>query len=225
MRIYIVRHGETEENVLGIIQGWNDTHCNATGLAQAQIVAKRLAHTTFTKLISSDLSRCQETSATIRQLQPPTLPYYTSKGLRERNLGRRQGLTRARSQELAKEEGVPVSALEAESLEVFKKRAWAYWTTEIETLANTAAPEDNLLIVSHGGFIYALIGMLQHHNYTMTEPGKLQYARAHVSNCSVTVVRIEHGTKHIELFADADTEAHLTVASEGLADLLKPGET
>ena len=38
--IYFVRHGETEWNRLGLIQGWRDISLNETGHAQAQNVAR-----------------------------------------------------------------------------------------------------------------------------------------------------------------------------------------
>jgi probable phosphoglycerate mutase len=40
--IYFVRHGETDWNVQGLIQGWTDTPLNPTGHAQARAVAQAL---------------------------------------------------------------------------------------------------------------------------------------------------------------------------------------
>ena len=42
VKIYIVRHGETEENRRGIIQGHLDCKLNATGLQQSEAVARAL---------------------------------------------------------------------------------------------------------------------------------------------------------------------------------------
>ena len=41
--IYFVRHGETDWNVQGLIQGWTDTSLNDRGFHQARAVARRLA--------------------------------------------------------------------------------------------------------------------------------------------------------------------------------------
>ena len=41
--IYFVRHGETDWNVQGLIQGWTDTPLNPTGHAQARAVAQALS--------------------------------------------------------------------------------------------------------------------------------------------------------------------------------------
>jgi broad specificity phosphatase PhoE len=56
-RIYIVRHGETDGNRQGIIQGQLDVQLNATGLVQSEAVAKALQSIPFESAYSSDLLR------------------------------------------------------------------------------------------------------------------------------------------------------------------------
>lgn len=56
-QIYIVRHGQTEENRLGIIQGQLDTALNIVGLEQAKQVGAALQHVPFDAAFSSDLNR------------------------------------------------------------------------------------------------------------------------------------------------------------------------
>ena len=60
IRIYLVRHGETEANRKGIIQGQLDTSLNETGIRQAQNVARALQTIPFKKAYSSDLSRAAD---------------------------------------------------------------------------------------------------------------------------------------------------------------------
>ena len=57
MRVYIVRHGETQENRDGIIQGQQDTFLNAIGVEQARMVGEALKDVKFGIAFSSDLSR------------------------------------------------------------------------------------------------------------------------------------------------------------------------
>jgi 2,3-bisphosphoglycerate-dependent phosphoglycerate mutase len=59
-RIYIVRHGETEENKNGVIQGQLDTLLNEEGRRQAALVAQALGQVPFSAAYSSDLSRASE---------------------------------------------------------------------------------------------------------------------------------------------------------------------
>jgi len=67
--IYFVRHGETEWNRLGLIQGWKDIPLNETGHAQAQNVARAfVAHPEVTKdcrFAVSPLGRTRQTMAYI----------------------------------------------------------------------------------------------------------------------------------------------------------------
>ena len=55
--MYLVRHGETQENRRGIMQGHLDTELNAAGLGQAQLTADALDKVAFTAAHSSDLAR------------------------------------------------------------------------------------------------------------------------------------------------------------------------
>ena len=57
VRVYIVRHGETQENRDGIIQGQRDTSLNAIGLEQARMVGEALKDAKLGVAFSSDLGR------------------------------------------------------------------------------------------------------------------------------------------------------------------------
>ena len=57
VRVYIVRHGETQENRDGIIQGQQDTFLNAIGSEQARMVGEALKDAKLGIAFSSDLSR------------------------------------------------------------------------------------------------------------------------------------------------------------------------
>ena len=57
VRVYIVRHGETQANRDGIIQGQQDTFLNAIGSEQARMVGEALKDAKLGIAFSSDLSR------------------------------------------------------------------------------------------------------------------------------------------------------------------------
>ena len=59
-RVYLVRHGETQANRDGVIQGQLDTVLNARGEEQARMVANALGGVGFTRAYSSDLRRASE---------------------------------------------------------------------------------------------------------------------------------------------------------------------
>lgn len=89
-KICIIRHGETDWNKEGRIQGQLDIPLNETGRAQALAMANNAAHFSFFALYSSDLARAMETAKALAQrenLQIQILPQ-----LRERHFGLFQGI-------------------------------------------------------------------------------------------------------------------------------------
>ncbi len=95
-RLYLVRHGETEWNAEGRIQGHTDVGLSEKGQHQAQAVAQRLSGVTFDAAYSSDLSRTAETARIILAQQKITLT--ATAQLRERHYGVFEGLTVAERQ-------------------------------------------------------------------------------------------------------------------------------
>jgi probable phosphoglycerate mutase len=70
VRIYIVRHGETEENKQKRIQGHLDTALNLEGEKQADLIAKELKDIPFDACYSSDLRRAVDTAKRILVYHP-----------------------------------------------------------------------------------------------------------------------------------------------------------
>ena len=79
MKIFTVRHGQTNWNIERRLQGHTDTPLNAEGLAQAEKVAKRLSSEKVDAIYTSDLSRAFKTAEAINQhhnakiITPPLL--------------------------------------------------------------------------------------------------------------------------------------------------------
>ena len=59
-RVYLVRHGETDANREGIIQGQMNTPLNNRGVYQANIVREALRSIPFDTAYSSDLTRASK---------------------------------------------------------------------------------------------------------------------------------------------------------------------
>lgn len=64
-QLILVRHGETEHNVAGIAQGWNDSALSARGQRQVQKLAQRLASSGADAIYSSPLGRAMSTAEAI----------------------------------------------------------------------------------------------------------------------------------------------------------------
>ena len=63
--IYLIRHGETEWNSQGRIQGHTDIGLSEIGRSQAVSTAKRLENIKFDAAYSSDLTRTKDTAKVI----------------------------------------------------------------------------------------------------------------------------------------------------------------
>src|SRR5690625_2980551 len=87
------RHGQTDYNAAGRLQGQSDIELNATGVRQAEIAAPRIAELGPTRIISSDLLRAKRTAEVLVDLTG--LPVELEPRLRERSFGLWEGLTHA----------------------------------------------------------------------------------------------------------------------------------
>lgn len=65
MKIFCVRHGETNWNRLGYFQGQTDIPLSAKGIEQAEAAGKALASLAIDRVWSSDLSRARQTAERI----------------------------------------------------------------------------------------------------------------------------------------------------------------
>ncbi len=90
MKLIITRHGETEENLSGILQGHLPGTLSAEGIRQAEKVALRLKTETFDYIYSSDLNRAADTAKKIVEFHPGTRLEFVQE-LRERCYGEFQG--------------------------------------------------------------------------------------------------------------------------------------
>ncbi|OCH86900.1 phosphoglycerate mutase-like protein [Obba rivulosa] len=200
-RVYLVRHGETEENRQGIMQGQLDTELNAAGIEQAQLTAKALEAVPFERAYTSDLIRAAWTTEIILS-KHRGVTLESQVALRERFLGDWQG---------RKVEGRGVAPPNIEMSSAFVERATAWWETTIVGYTRLLRPEAregpaHVLAVSHGGFIGTLITNL-------ISSGKVRCAEGvRVGRCwntSISVVELdEHGTGTLVRYGDV---AHLKV--------------
>lgn len=86
---YMIRHGETDWNREGRLQGCRDIPLNNKGIEQALYIREKLSHLKADVIISSDLIRAQKTAEIINQTL--SLPHIIKKGVREIDLGDVEG--------------------------------------------------------------------------------------------------------------------------------------
>lgn len=159
MRLYLIRHGETERNAAGVVQGQADVPLSELGRQQAAVLAGALAGVDLAGVYCSPLERARETAAPIAATHH--LPVTVEPGLIEMNVGGMEGLTsaemRARYPEfLATWSGAGAAAAPmpggGESLQQVQDRAWVV----IEQIA-AAHADDAVVVVSHNFVISSIV--------------------------------------------------------------------
>ena len=207
-RLCIVRHGETAWNAEHRVQGQLDVPLNATGLAQAQAIARALSREKFDAIYSSDLSRALQTAQPLAGLLG--LPIVKDRNLRERHYGIFQKLTYAEVKARFPEDYARFEARDldfsfrtGESLREFSERS-------IEIVKKIA--EENrgksIAVFTHGGVLDKL--------YRFVTGLPLEAARNFgIPNCGINRLVLEDGHWSIECWADV---AHLEGALDDLPE-------
>ncbi|WP_371803019.1 histidine phosphatase family protein [Candidatus Lokiarchaeum ossiferum] len=85
MNIYLIRHGETDWNKQGKIQGHMDIALNQKGRLQAKILASKFKNIKIDRIYTSDLLRASQTAEIINKTTKSLL--IADERLRERNYG------------------------------------------------------------------------------------------------------------------------------------------
>lgn len=83
MKIWVIRHGESETNRDNLWTGWLDVGLTEKGRADAAMAGVLLSKTSFDKIYSSDLLRAKNTA----DIAIPGCKYETTPMLREINVG------------------------------------------------------------------------------------------------------------------------------------------
>lgn len=91
--IGLVRHGVTDWNAVGRIQGQTNTTLNDEGRKQAELLGERLAGQQWDLIIASDLTRAWHTAEIINERLG--VPILSDARLREVNFGEVEGTTSA----------------------------------------------------------------------------------------------------------------------------------
>lgn len=194
MNLFLVRHGQTEGNVLGRLVGWQDIDLTDVGKQQAELTAEALYNyataegLTIHTIYSSPLRRALLTAmATSKRFG---LDPILDSDLREIHFGDIEGLTADEWHERYPE--LAAAAVDADNRDFtwpngevrgdFYNRV----VTVIDRLIAAHAEDENIIIVSHGGVISSFIAHVVAGN-----PSLWRDYRA--DNCSITRLSVDDG--------------------------------
>ena len=139
--IYFVRHGQTEWNKIGRMQGRIDIELNNEGKQQAMIVREKLKGVKFDKVFSSPLKRAVETAKIICDQE-----VLVDDRLIERSNGELEGKLKTEIEEFPDFNNPNDTRFGIESLNNFKARINNFLD---ETLKKYK--DKNVLVVTHAG--------------------------------------------------------------------------
>ncbi|MCL5069486.1 MAG: alpha-ribazole phosphatase [Actinobacteria bacterium] len=158
VKLFLIRHGQTEWNSQGRYQGAQDTILTETGIKQAKLAKKYLSRVNFTNFYSSPMKRALQTANIITE--GLNIKINIRESLKELNFGKWEGMTfedintsYKRDYQNWLSDPYNNSPPGGESFKVLLERAG----NEINKIVDENAEGSNVGVVTHGGVIIALL--------------------------------------------------------------------
>lgn len=164
--IYLLRHGQTEENVRHILQGHMPGTLTELGKEQAREAVSELQKLNFDVVLCSDLKRCTDTYEILHDAMPSLPEMVSTSLLRERGWGSATGMVA---------DGVTRIVIpdDAESMPAMKARARIF----LDFVGKTY-PGKQVLAISHGLFCRVIQAVLFGKEVADIQPMKNAEVRA-----------------------------------------------
>ena len=185
MVVYFIRHGETDFNRKGLIQGTSDIPLNENGIRQAGMAAAwfKEQNITFDKVFASPLIRARKTAAIVsgrafEDVQPDIR-------IQEMDFGVDEGKPYHMIKNLFDAPEEYISPEGAESIQQLQERSQSF----LDMLAETAERDKSLhtvLAASHGAALRGVISCVTHCALKDFWTGGL-------SNCCIYKIHLENG--------------------------------
>ena len=190
MRLYIIRHGETEWNRTLRLQGRSDIPLNETGREMARRAAAGMQNIGFTRAFSSPLIRAMETAQII--VGDRDIPLTSDERIIEIGFGINEGREYDKNKpdnypELIKffrEPDVYVPSEGGETIDALIARTREFMEYLVEEYGDT---DEEILIAAHGATIRGILAYVKGTSVRDFWKGGVQ------SNCGVTTMEVHNG--------------------------------
>ena len=194
VKIFLIRHGQTEWNIDGRYQGQSDVALSQEGLAQAQALAEHFPGERLDAVYSSDLQRARVTAETVAKKF--NLPVQLEPAFRELGFGDWEGLTYeqivggwadAMANFLKHPDKMQIP--HGESFAEVQERAWSRFQ---ELVQEHEMQDHAIAIFAHGAVLRTLLTAILHIS--------LEYVwELRQYNTAVNIVRYDDGWPTVEL--------------------------
>ena len=200
MKIYITRHGETQWNKKGLMQGWKNSDLTEKGIENAKRLGERLKDINFDVIYCSPLARAIDTAKYINGESNTRIVMVES--LKEMGFGSWEGMEHNKIKELHYEQYTSFyerphlykSQENGESFEGLMMRVKKAWDEILEAGGN------NILIVTHAVVLKTIYTIIK--NLELKDLWNLPFIK---DTCLTIVEVIEN---KVEIILEADT-SHL----------------
>lgn len=192
MKVYLIRHGQSEFNALGIHQG-RDSTLSRHGIAQARALARRLAGLSVRTVLTSDHERASSTARIVagslraRVVEMPEL-----------------GEWKNPSEIIGTRHGDPLAAhISKARMRHYHDKAWHYSDEEnaadvIRRARRVVAMLEGrrgkaVVVVTHSGFIRAIVGVMLFGRGFGSRQLLWLHQRLRIENTGITEVELTAG--------------------------------
>lgn len=195
MKIYIIRHGETDWNKARRLQGQSDISLNENGKKLAKRTAEALKEVPFTKAFSSPLSRAMETANII--LEGRQIDVIADNRLLEISFGEYEGLCNAKDNYNIPDPDFHYFFDEPERYKVPNGgesiSSLCERTTEFlnELIHNKACANDIILVATHGAAVRGLLSSIKGNSIAQFWNGGFH------KNCAVSLLDVKDGVANL----------------------------
>ncbi|MFZ3590219.1 histidine phosphatase family protein [Bacillus sp. DJP31] len=166
--VFLIRHGETDWNVQGRLQGIQDTSLNENGTKQAHACGLFLKDLEWDVLISSPMKRAKETAYAINEHIKQEMVFEIEE-LKELDFGEGSGMTKEELA-LAFPDGVIAGM---ENRDSFAERTMSALSKVLNDHSNK-----KVIVVAHGAVINSMLSVISN--------GEMGHGKSRVDNGGIT---------------------------------------